>query len=171
MNYLFLLLMFFKSETKNTDTLIFWQHTLTYSDFLKNPDFSKDTITAESFVGFKCDYNYDTETNKFEYSVKAFFDPNKSWIKINDTAVLKHEQLHFDIAELFARKLRNLLSYLKVDFTIDEKVEGYIKKTEEEMKQYQNLFDKETFYSRNKLQEEKWRNKIQDQLKEYERFR
>lgn len=40
------------------------------------------------------------------YQVYALFDKKKSWAIEQGTALLAHEQLHFDIAELYARKIR-----------------------------------------------------------------
>ena len=47
--------------------------------------------------------------NLFIADVKAMFDPATSWVRDPATitpALLRHEQLHFDIAELYARRLR-----------------------------------------------------------------
>ena len=47
--------------------------------------------------------------NLFTADVKAMFDPATSWVRDPATitpALLRHEQLHFDIAEVYARRLR-----------------------------------------------------------------
>ena len=46
-------------------------------------------------------------------TVVANFYKNSSWHTTNSQHILKHERLHFDIAELFARKIRKRFSELK----------------------------------------------------------
>ena len=48
-----------------------------------------------------------------EYNVYALFDRQKSWAFEKDDALLAHEQLHFDIAELYARKIRKKVEELR----------------------------------------------------------
>src|SRR5687768_6828529 len=40
------------------------------------------------------------------YDVYALFNRKKSWARDYSESLLAHEQLHFDIAELYARKIR-----------------------------------------------------------------
>lgn len=48
------------------------------------------------------------------YHVFAYMEPNKSWIKDkSDSLTLAHEIAHFDITEVYARKLRKELSTIK----------------------------------------------------------
>jgi len=46
------------------------------------------------------------------FDIKAVFLINKSWIVQKDSVTLKHEQVHFDIAELYARKTRKAIDSL-----------------------------------------------------------
>jgi len=50
------------------------------------------------------------------YTVMAKFIRNKSWAYSNlDEELLQHEQLHFDMTELYARKIRKSLDSLKTE--------------------------------------------------------
>ncbi|GAA4892024.1 hypothetical protein GCM10023311_15560 [Flaviramulus aquimarinus] len=51
--------------------------------------------------------------NYQDLTVVANFYKNHSWTVSNDVELLNHERLHFDIAELFARKIRKRFSELK----------------------------------------------------------
>lgn len=51
--------------------------------------------------------------NYKELTVVAQFYPKKSWVTQRNDVLLKHEQLHFDIAELYARKMRYEFSKLQ----------------------------------------------------------
>ncbi|MFZ6011322.1 MAG: hypothetical protein ACOYXT_13320 [Bacteroidota bacterium] len=43
---------------------------------------------------------------KVQYNVLVYFVKDKSWKRDPSPALLAHEQLHFDMAELYARKIR-----------------------------------------------------------------
>src|SRR5687768_2492955 len=49
---------------------------------------------------------------EIKYDVVALFNRNKSWARGQSTTLLAHEQLHFDIAELYARKIRKKIKEL-----------------------------------------------------------
>ena len=56
----------------------------------------------------------------YDAKVYAHFYPDKSWVIKEQSSehILNHEQLHFDITELHARKFRKQLSTLKVSNSI-----------------------------------------------------
>ena len=61
---------------------------------------------------FKVDFKYQGKVKEgemiFEFDVTPMFIPEKSWCNKERATyeLLMHEQLHFDITELFARKMR-----------------------------------------------------------------
>jgi hypothetical protein len=67
-------------------------------------DTSKYKILAYSSVALG--YTFKSEKGKLIFEPFAFFIRSKSWIKENNMAVLNHEQGHFDIAEIYVRKLK-----------------------------------------------------------------
>ena len=79
-------------------------------------DFKRAVPAASSAVGFFYDATLHCPSPKLEFSVKAYFDPNKSWVRpeMKSDELLRHEQLHFDLAELYARKFRGEMSEFKV---------------------------------------------------------
>src|SRR5689334_15537067 len=100
-----------------------FQIKLTYSQSSKK--FAKDTIiwsgdrllTVEDFQGRKSKNKAGTSSGLFIHSedkegtlmfyVEAIFYKSKSFfMKDESPYALRHEQLHFDITELYARKLR-----------------------------------------------------------------
>ena len=87
--------------------------------------------------------------------VTTYFYPQLSWkknSKENNQDLLKHEQLHWDISELYARKLR--AAYKK-----------YIpQKNQKERLQAQNAYDLETKHGLLKDAQEKWSDKIREEL-------
>ena len=84
---------------------------------------------------------------------------------------MNHEQGHVDISELFARYLHQAiieyplnLKYLKRD--LDNIYQEHMELKEE----FQNLYDTETDYSRNKDKQREWTQKINDLLIEMEDY-
>lgn len=49
---------------------------------------------------------------EIKYDVVAIFNRRKSWARDQSPSLLAHEQLHFDIAELYARKIRKKIKEL-----------------------------------------------------------
>src|SRR5690349_9900935 len=90
------------------------QETITWTEGqpLRWYDFAgpvKDTsrFDAESFAEVKYSYKFNSTTD-FNFDVYAKFDKSISWCKkeYQSEALLKHEQVHFDIAALYAQKLK-----------------------------------------------------------------
>ncbi|PHR72196.1 MAG: hypothetical protein COA67_05140 [Lutibacter sp.] len=106
-------------------------------------------------------------------TVQAEFDKKQSWSLAKfDTVVLSHEQLHFDIAELYARKIRrqfykNILAKRKTY----ERFWGDYKVLWDECSTFQNKLDADTNHGRNKEQNKIWRQLVFDELKKSESFK
>ena len=48
-----------------------------------------------------------------DFSIKTYFYPNESWMLLKNDYVLQHEQIHFDLTELYARKMRKSVESLR----------------------------------------------------------
>ena len=81
--------------------------------------------------------------------------------KNNDTLLI-HEQLHFDITEVFARKTQVMISecWGKNETYIETLIEKLIL----ELHSYQDLYDTETNHGLNIIKQKEWENKIAKQL-------
>ena len=86
---------------------------LSWQNFEAAPDYKID-FSANTNSGISYSWNYSTSTGKPELTneVKSNFYPDLSWVKDvnNPEYLLVHEQLHFNITELHARKLRKRLA-------------------------------------------------------------
>jgi hypothetical protein len=104
-----------------------------------------------------------TSSGNIIASVKALFWPKDSW-KSNwiDDALLAHEQKHFDIVELYARKLRKQLSEIKVHSEEDaqQKLDSLDKIIDAEMDAFQDKYDDETNFSMAHDAQMSWIKKI-----------
>ncbi len=102
------------------DDFILWQE----NKKLKIQDFkadNKDTIKVnrQQFLGaisaIRIEYSsFQRNKNSVpEFNIKTYFDPNESWMLLKNDYVLQHEQIHFDLTELYARKMRKSVESLR----------------------------------------------------------
>ena len=96
------------SRSANT-SYIHWDETrkLSWDDFrgVVNEGSHADAATAVHISA-----NPFRHKKRLFYRVDAYFVPEKSWRRSTSESLLRHEQLHFDIAELYARKARKKIS-------------------------------------------------------------
>lgn len=99
-----LLLLVLLTSLRPADREITWSadRPLTYADFRgRIPPASPWAATTRSTIRF----SYETVNGILtQWTVEALFDPAGSWMRVREPAVLQHEQLHFDITEVFARQ-------------------------------------------------------------------
>ncbi|WP_228420345.1 DUF922 domain-containing protein [Chryseobacterium sp. 5_R23647] len=99
--------------------------------------------------------------------IEAIFIEDKSWKddkKISDYSLL-HEQKHFDIAEIFARKLRREVSE-KIISSADY-IESFYKiynKITKEYNNFQSLYDQDTKNGTNKAKQKEYNSIIINEL-------
>lgn len=101
-----------------------------------------------------------------DFKVGCEFYPNKSWYRpeLCDSLILSHEQLHFDIAELHARKLRKRLAETQFTKNIKAEVKEIYKSIIKELYIFQNKYDRETNFSRDLKNQLFWNRMIADAL-------
>jgi hypothetical protein len=163
-----MLLSFHKASAQDT---IYWQpdYKLTWEDFQGSPD-TISKYRAISNSGIK--YHLSINEGSFSTKVSCYFIKTKSWARIkNSDILLAHEQGHFDIAELFARKLRKAFAGYKFNHqTVSSDFNFLFNTNEFERDKVDALYDKETNLSQNRDQQLLWNKKIKtdlDSLKKY----
>jgi hypothetical protein len=145
---------------------------LTTDDFMGVPDKNSNhaAITATGILYY---INYSAD-NSLVVNTEAVFYKKFSWFNrdlISDYFyALKHEQGHFDIAEIFARRLRvALYRFLQDPANKDVDVQNVFDEIMAEEKAMQQLYDKETQNSTNARKQYEWDRKIYNLLREGER--
>ncbi len=100
------------------------------------------------------------------FIVYASMKPKLSWIsKKGDSTALRHEQGHFDICEVFARRLRSEIGGAA---SVDEAKKIWNRVLDEEDAE-QNRYDKANTYLAGGITES-WLAQIRKELKQLERF-
>lgn len=144
--------------------LVEWTATrkLTWDDFKALPD-PASTNAALTSSSINVEFGYDDQ--ELQFSIRCRFDKSKSWVRIRNTAILQHEQGHFDIAELHARKLNQALKNYRFNAkTVSDDVNRIYDSVMVLHHTAQNEYDQETDFSRNKEKQSAWLKKITDDL-------
>lgn len=146
------------------DTIIVWtpKRKLRWSDFQRSSH--EGTKGAQSDIGLSIISKQ--INNQVSYIVFPYFYKKRSSTNTSDLYVLAHEQLHFDIAELYARKIRMRLKQLdkepfirrRYNREIDQLYEAYLKE--------QEFYDQRTGHSLLPENQHIWERRIEAELKD-----
>ena len=151
------------------DDQIIWNKArkLTWNDFKAEPP--ADTPVA-ALTASGISYSFSSVQNgdemEIRYIVTANFYPNRSWYqpKYGSSNVLAHEQLHFDITELFARKFRQRLDSARFTKDIKAEVRTIFQQINRELSEYQDRYDLETNSSRLLDRQREWQLKVREAM-------
>ena len=103
-------------------------------------------------------------------NVLTTFRKRSSWVRDTiDMRLLEHERIHFDIAELYARKIRKGFQQRDSHRTLSD-VYALIDSLLTEGDQYQRQYDQETFYGRSNTQQGHWKQQVDAELKRLDEF-
>jgi len=173
---LFCFLFLFIGENSNEETVT-WNASrkLTWQDFKADPKQNSDAV-ALTASGITFGYSLKTSGKRiisFSTSVKAHFYPQKSWYfkdKGNDY-ILGHEQLHFDITELYARKFREQLKRLIVNQNLKEQMNRLHKTINEALNETQKRYDAQSSHSINTEMQKQWEAFIDKALTDLDQYK
>ena len=140
------------------DTEVRWQQErkLTFGDFKGTaPPATPWAATTNSMIHF----SYESDGSRItRVNVSASFIPEKSWIKKRLPEVLSHEQLHFDITEIFARKFYQ--EVIQVKSATRNELSSLFKKANSDCDRFQQQYDDETDHGTNEVMQAKWKEKV-----------
>jgi hypothetical protein len=168
-----------QDKTVNSENVLQWQedYKLRVEDFQK----TRDDNDSYSFTAYKIEF-YPSEVivDRNDYiqgykdlTVVAEFHMNQSHFHPDyESDLLEYEQLTFDIAELYARKIRQKFDELKVSkekrFSAYQYEYNVLLKA---CKEFQSKFRKASNNGwESKAEIDKWRNKINDELKNLQQY-
>ncbi len=139
-------------------------HQLEWSDFKgRVPAMSSNAAQTAYEVGF----DVNMVAGKFNFIVTCNFLPHKSWVRKKDANdhILRHEQLHFDIAEIYARKMRKELNEANITVrNLQAKADKIYEENWNALTKMQRDYDRETNHSINKKEQAEWDAKIMELL-------
>lgn len=140
---------------------------LQWSDF-KGSYFKTEWAAATTATAISYAFSTQEQNGQqfLEIVVNCEFIPQKSWYRpeLCDYVILSHEQLHFDIAELYARKFRKRLADFHFTDKVKTEVKEIYKKVLKELLVFQNKYDRETDFSKDLKQQLQWNRDIAEAL-------
>ena len=140
---------------------------LTWNDFKGNaPKGTPVAALTASGISYSFSAVENGDEMAIRYIVTANFYPSRSWYqpKYSSSNVLAHEQLHFDITELYARRFRRRLDATRFTENIREEVRVIFKQINRELSEYQDRYDLETNSSRLLDRQREWQLKVREAL-------
>ncbi|MDY2587210.1 DUF922 domain-containing protein [Winogradskyella aquimaris] len=170
------ILILFIGTSPYEDTIT-WNDTrkLSWEDFKADPNPNSEAV-ALTASGITFGYSLKTSGKRivdYTTSVEAHFYPKKSWYlseKANDH-ILAHEQLHFDITELYVRKFRQQLDRLVINQNIKTQMGQIHQAINEALDKTQKTYDEQTNHSINIEAQKYWHRYITEELKKLEKYK
>lgn len=173
---MFFLVLGISVQAQLPDNRITWtEDLLTWEDFLGQPDPSNPfQANTSSGIAYSWSMKQLGDEIGFMYDVQSYFLPEESWVKPGQYSVhlLAHEQLHFDITELHARKLRKAMEEFDIKKTknIKPALQAIYKNIEASRAQMQKRFDAESRHSMNEEAQVKWQKFVKEELEKFKKY-
>lgn len=159
------------SGNSNPDTILYSKNRpVTWADFQGKPDMSSNAgaVTASGYA-YKASMAIDQYEMNINVNIYTYFVRSMSWKKdfIGDDYHLQHEQHHFDITMLGAKKFADRLLNAKFTTSNYKYLIGKIfDECYEENVALQAQYDRETEHSIIRTEQYAWNNKIQKEILE-----
>ncbi|TXI67181.1 MAG: hypothetical protein E6Q46_03595 [Flavobacterium sp.] len=166
----------FAQSSFENDSILIWNENrkITWTDFKsQNKVHSYEHASAVITPGLIA-YPKTIEESKIKkVKIIATVYKNKSWYKIKEDYILNHEQVHFNITEIYARKFRKELAKIEES---GDKINAntflsLFHKIEDEHWEFQFQYEDETQRGTNFNQQKIWNEKIQKLLNELDDFK
>ncbi len=169
-------MLFFMCISLTDESEILWRsdYNISWNDFQGNPD-SLSSNKAKTYS--KIEFIYIEQDGDLLLDFACYFNKSQSWSNVNfqTKESLSHEQLHFDIAELVARKIRKECTILQteknnLDETLSLIDNIYNRNYDNVWDSITNQYDSETNHGLKIDKQLKWKNKIALELNSLKDF-
>ena len=153
-------------SSSTSPDILYWDedYRLTWDDFEGTPRYDYEHISALTSSGII--YYKGCKDGKIIYKVQSYFEKNESWVKAEALTDhhLRHEQLHFDITELYARKLRKRLSEKNFQCGQEAEFEDFVGKFLDNWHMMQQAYDANSRHSMDREVQKNWYYKVAMEL-------
>jgi hypothetical protein len=104
---------------------------------------------------------------RIDLDAYAFFDPHRSWVKKGErtTKLLAHEQLHFDMSELYCRYFERAVRNFTFTENADTEMDSIFTVHLNELLAAQIRYDEESEHHQSQAGQAKWEQFVADELK------
>lgn len=145
-------------------------YNLSWADFEAAPDSTRTYIAA--LTSSAVAYSHFCHEGELQVKVKAVFRKKESWVRpeAKTPHYLRHEKLHFDITELHARKVRQMLhnrcfTCLQTD-DLNAAIDTILQTWRKTDKQY----DYQTHFSHHPSVQQAWEQKVDSLLLQHNAY-
>ena len=166
---------YYVENVKRFENEIIWSQDrkLTWADFKGKPDqkvYPEAVAVTNSGFGFESGINLFKDDNVF---VQAVFYNHGSWVLQEGRTdyVLKHEQIHFDITEIYARMLRKALTDANVTSNNYSKALSIFNDIKMKWEERQEYYDYQTKHGTKLETQEKWEAIIEIELAKFDLYK
>lgn len=174
MKYSLFVLLFFSiiGDTIFNDKFIYWDDGffLKKCHFKGKPELAS-TYSAVSYTGFSKSLFF--EGSFVSVEIKSYFNCEKSWIKMELATIelLRHEQTHFNITEMYRRKLNEELLSFKFNMPkVKHQFDSIYEQSKSKLKFFQEKYDLETSYGTDSTMQRNWDILVLDKIKSLSSF-
>lgn len=141
---------------------------LSWEDFQSAPQLGTEAVASTST---SLGLSYQLRSGVLTYEITCNFSKPKSWGSLKTDYILAHEQGHFDITEIHARKLYKALADLQFNrHTYKEDINAIYQQIVKEKEEMQETYDQESDHSRNHKVQSEWFTKIDNMLTDTEAY-
>ncbi len=163
--------------SSNRDIVIWSNRSkLNWSDFQKSCPYSQFSATAHTNITYMAWQKTGNDTmtiiviaqfyKKMSCTKSDIYDKPKTY----NFNLLTHEQYHFNIAELYARKFKKIIIDLKLKNTASLEFQTLYSNMISALHTYQKTYDEETNHSINKGQQVFWEQQIDKELEDLKQY-
>jgi hypothetical protein len=165
-------------SSKSADTL-YWQEDLKlrWDDFQSREKIKTD-YAAFTYTIITLNYSLSHSGGAYQpkFTVKCAFQRSRSWVDRDDPAamsaeILAHEQLHFHIAEITARKLRKALKSKRYTKNYAREINELYERELNAGEEMQQSYDRESQHGINDSAQKRWAEKVPKLLQSLATYR
>lgn len=143
---------------------------LNWNDFAGEPE-AESVFHAVSATYIEVEHTC-KKGQDFDFNVRAVFVKDMSWsVDKKSAELLAHEQVHFDITEYYARKVRRQLDKLEDPCFDQAKVKQTIDQLYQELESAHHLYDQYTMHGLKEKEQDIWADVVAEGLNELEDYR
>ncbi len=159
------------TERPATVGAIVWsaERRLTWADFQGPPDVRSEAVATTATV---VDYQMACTGTEFTWQIVSRFIPRSSWVKPHHLLIpqsaqtLLHEQAHFDLSEVHARRARGTLRGLSNPCALtDAQQNALIQGFHEQERLVQEQYDRETAHGTDLPRQREWQGRVETWLR------
>jgi len=158
------------ADVYETEFEKYWDpaHPLQWADFKGSfPDAVGFEASTSSGIKYSWHVTHHGDTAKFTFLVKSFMNKSKSCVRDGHQTpgLLAHEQLHFDITEFFARKLRDAFNSYNYTADFKNEVASLYRQMEHDRIAMEDKYDEQSNHGNIKSAQSAWANYVSELLK------